>query len=51
MRYKGVTQGCTIEKQMLVPKKHLKLTPMRKSGVLRNERLYHESLNARYQKQ
>jgi hypothetical protein len=30
MRYKGVTQECTIEKQMLVPKKHLKLTSMRK---------------------
>ncbi len=25
MRYNGVTQGCTIEKQMLVPKKHLKV--------------------------
>ncbi len=32
MRYKGLTQGLhgrRDEKQMLVPKKHLKLTPMR----------------------
>ena len=32
MRYKGAPPrrgGCTIEKQMLVPKKHLKLTLMR----------------------